>query len=213
MAYAAALYADPKPCAVLQQYAMGGNLLLDHWIKPNGVACPGANVLEERLERLMREGRVVADDPLGGYALRRDPRDDSGRLGLWARWVRRGKVVDYVLGVEGLSRSLAGLAVAREREERLPREVRRAVLHLNVEGDMPPMLLVHGVEDELVPVEESRTMHERWLACGGKSEMMAVEGAGHGLRTPGTMGEWMDGIEEIRGKMAKWLLDQLQVKG
>lgn len=99
MAYAAALYANPKPCAVLQQYAMGGNLLLDHWIKPNGVACPGGNVPEERLESLMREGRVVADDPLGGYAPGRDPRDDSGRLGLWARWVRRGRWWIMCLGL------------------------------------------------------------------------------------------------------------------
>lgn len=123
-----------------------------------------------------------------------------------------GEVVDYVLGVEGLSRSLAQFVGVREREEHLPKEVRRAVLHLNVEGGVPPMLLVHGVEDELVPVEESRTMHEKWLACEGKSELMAVEGAGHALRTPGTMGQWMQGIEEIRASMARWLLEQLQVK-
>ena len=191
---------------------MGGNLLLDHWIKPNGVMCPGGDVPEERLEKLMREIIVVADDPLGGYARARDPADDSGRLGLWARRVRRGEVLDYVLGVEGLSASLAGLPGVGEREERVPREVRRAVLHLNVVREVPPMLLVHGMEDELVPVEESRTMHERWLACGGKSELMAVEGAGHALRTPGKMGDWMEGIDEIRGKMATWLLGQLQVK-
>lgn len=175
-------------------------------------SCPGRNVPVERVARLVEERVVVADDPLGGYAPGRDPREDSGRLGMWARWVGSGELVDYVLGVEGVSRSLARFEGVGEREERLPAEVRRAVLHLNVEGGVPPLLLVHGVEDELVPVKESRTMHEKWLACGGRSELVAVEGAGHALRTPGTMGDWMEGIEEVREKMARWLLQQLQVK-
>ncbi len=46
-------------------------------------------------------------------------------------------------------------------------------------GDAPPMLLVHGAEDRVVPVGQSEELHAALLACGADSVLTVVEGADH----------------------------------
>jgi acetyl esterase/lipase len=46
-------------------------------------------------------------------------------------------------------------------------------------GDAPPMLLVHGAEDRVVPVGQSEELHTALLACGADSRLTIVEGADH----------------------------------
>ncbi|MEM8886252.1 MAG: alpha/beta hydrolase [Planctomycetota bacterium] len=43
----------------------------------------------------------------------------------------------------------------------------------------PPALLVHGDEDSIVPVDQSRRLHERYASIGRPSQLVIVEGAGH----------------------------------
>jgi dipeptidyl aminopeptidase/acylaminoacyl peptidase len=47
------------------------------------------------------------------------------------------------------------------------------------EGD-PPLLILHGDRDKLVPLSQSRHIHERYRAMGLESSLHVVEGAGHG---------------------------------
>ena len=42
-----------------------------------------------------------------------------------------------------------------------------------------PTLLVHGLEDELIPPQQSALLHQALLAVGATSELQWVEGAGH----------------------------------
>lgn len=42
-----------------------------------------------------------------------------------------------------------------------------------------PMLILHGTKDALVPVEQSRILHERLQASGVASQLIVVEGAPH----------------------------------
>ena len=48
--------------------------------------------------------------------------------------------------------------------------------------DMPPFLLIHGTNDPLVPIHQSREMCARMKALGNTCEVYPVEGAGHGMR-------------------------------
>ena len=49
-------------------------------------------------------------------------------------------------------------------------------------ADDPPVLLVHGDQDELVPLVHSQRMHAALQEAGAASELVVIEGAGHGFR-------------------------------
>ncbi len=49
-------------------------------------------------------------------------------------------------------------------------------------ADDPPVLLVHGDQDELVPLVHSERMHAALQEAGAASELIVIEGAGHGFR-------------------------------
>lgn len=75
-----------------------------------------------------------------------------------------------------------------------------------VHKDMPPFLFIHGDNDRVVPIEQSRQMCDRIRAAGGTCEMFTVPGAGHGLR-------WWEGVPEksepYKREMVKWLQQAL----
>jgi acetyl esterase len=48
--------------------------------------------------------------------------------------------------------------------------------------NMPPFLLIHGTNDPLVPIQQSRDMCTRMKDLGNSCEVYPVEGAGHGMR-------------------------------
>ncbi len=47
-----------------------------------------------------------------------------------------------------------------------------------------PLLVVHGAEDPVVPVEHSRRLAEAVLDAGGEVELVVYDGEGHGIREP-----------------------------
>lgn len=51
-------------------------------------------------------------------------------------------------------------------------------------GD-PPLLVVHGEEDRVVPVEQARLLHEAVRSAGGDSTLVIVRNAGHGFEPAG----------------------------
>ncbi len=51
-----------------------------------------------------------------------------------------------------------------------------------VTPDSPPMLMIHGTKDDIVPLEQSQRMHDRLQAAGVPCEMLILEGAGHGFK-------------------------------
>lgn len=44
-----------------------------------------------------------------------------------------------------------------------------------------PVLILHGEKDENAPVEQARLLHETLRRVGKESELVVIEGAGHGL--------------------------------
>ena len=51
-----------------------------------------------------------------------------------------------------------------------------------VDAEDPPVLLLHGTEDNLVPLSNSSRMHAKLEEVGGDVELSIFEGAGHGFR-------------------------------
>lgn len=53
-----------------------------------------------------------------------------------------------------------------------------------VSDDDPPILLIHGDQDEVVPVKHSQRLHASLQEAGVTSEYIEIEGAGHNFGTP-----------------------------
>ena len=51
----------------------------------------------------------------------------------------------------------------------------------HVSKTAPPFLFMHGDSDPLVPVQQSRLMHDKLRAAGVPSELIVLEGQGHGF--------------------------------
>jgi dipeptidyl aminopeptidase/acylaminoacyl peptidase len=52
---------------------------------------------------------------------------------------------------------------------------------LFVTPDDPPTLLIHGTADQLVPLSHSRNMNNAFLERKVPTELIIIEGAGHGF--------------------------------
>jgi acetyl esterase/lipase len=53
---------------------------------------------------------------------------------------------------------------------------------VHVSPDDPPTLLIHGDQDDLVPISNSRVIYEAFQKNNVKTQFITIEGAGHGFR-------------------------------
>ena len=72
-----------------------------------------------------------------------------------------------------------------------------------VSPDDPPFLFVHGSEDPVVPLEQSRLLYEELLEAGVPTRFIEVEHAGHGLAPSGGLPS--PGWEEVLAAVASFL--------
>jgi len=68
----------------------------------------------------------------------------------------------------------------------------------HVRAGMPPYLLIHGTDDQVVDYQQSVKMCERMKQAGDSCELYTVEGAGHG------MGSW-EKTPAYKQKVVDWL--------
>jgi acetyl esterase/lipase/regulation of enolase protein 1 (concanavalin A-like superfamily) len=54
-----------------------------------------------------------------------------------------------------------------------------------VSPDDPPIMQVHGDQDDIVPIEHARNLHERLKSAGVKTELVVIAGANHGVAGAG----------------------------
>jgi acetyl esterase/lipase len=55
---------------------------------------------------------------------------------------------------------------------------------LHVSADDPPTLLIHGDADRLVDYNNSELIHAAFMRAGVETDLVTIEGAGHGFRAP-----------------------------
>ena len=209
---AAGIFAEPKPMALLLQYAQGGQLLDDHWlaVKDRHVPDPqGGIVARDSVAHLLNTTQApISYDPmpfLGDDA----PNGDSGRTKLLLWWWRTGGFIDVLLGVNGMARFLRDLSVT-EREGYIPESLRGAILQTQLMEDFPATFLLHGKDDRLVLPVESELTYERLKDVGVEVEMHLLEGAGHTLideRDPPNLAE---GAAELQQKAVEFVVRKLK---
>jgi acetyl esterase/lipase len=120
---------------------------------------------------------------------------DADRIGVWGR--SAGGHLVALLGTSGEVDELEGEGGNLEQSSRVqavcdffgPTNFLSAqaspVTH--VSKDDPPFLIMHGDRDRVVPLEQSKILHEALKKAGVESTFHVVEGAGHGFGGRGIM--------------------------
>jgi acetyl esterase/lipase len=75
---------------------------------------------------------------------------------------------------------------------------------VHVSSDDPPTLLIHGDKDNLVPVNNSKVIHEAFQKNNVKTQLIIIEGAEHGFRG--------EDAKRAGAAMASWF-EQTLLKG
>ena len=78
----------------------------------------------------------------------------------------------------------------------------------HVTGDDPPLLLVHGDMDPVVPIEQSELMYQAYLDNGLQVDFIEVIGAGHGFSQK-TDEPISPPLEEIKQMVLEFFLEKL----
>jgi acetyl esterase/lipase len=94
-------------------------------------------------------------------------------------------------------------------EERATRLLDVSPIHW-VDAHDPPFLIIHGTEDRVVPISQSDALHEALVAAGTASELVRVEGAGHGIREPGVLLQAAKFFDQHLGGSAAPVFERLQ---
>lgn len=172
-ARAACIYADPKPAVLMTAFGSAGDWLLDHWTVGRPPTTIAKLVDLGQVPKLLADKTVVSEDvPTQGFM--------SNRFALTVRWELDGTFLDNCLGRPGLGAELNKLRY-EERAAAIPEDLKPVFVQLFVSASHPPTILVHGTADEVVPDQESVHHHEQLKRLGVKTELILVDGAGHGL--------------------------------
>ena len=208
-ARASGVFAQPRPAAVLLQYAMGGQLLDDHWlaVKDGPMQSDAGNVTAEAFAELLTKPQdPISFDPmplLGDDA----PNGDSRRCLLHLLWWETGELLDYILGVN-ISDLLRNKPIS-ERLAAVPEALRLALLQSQLTSSFPPTLLLHGKDDTLILPAESELTYKQLILLGVEAECHLLDGAAHTLTDIENSGQLAHGAQELRGKAIDFLVSKL----
>jgi acetyl esterase/lipase len=102
-------------------------------------------------------------------------------------------------GIDRKEKLLFSDGVDNHSMEEIVEAARRISPVYHVQGGLPPFLIVHGDEDPVVPLEQSKRLRDRLIETGNEAELIIKEGGGH---------FWITLPEEII-KVADWLDQKL----
>ena len=100
---------------------------------------------------------------------------------------------------------LGGPASSVEDHERLLSRARDASPVEQDAHGAPPFLVLHGLNDQMVPATQSIALHEHLAAAGVDSSLLLIEGFGHGFLNPGDVAELGPGIRLDNGRLEREL--------
>ena len=79
-----------------------------------------------------------------------------------------------------------------------------ASLDEDVQG-LPPVLILHGDADSIVPLRFAYALRDAVLASGGEAEVHVYPGAGHSFNVPRTTAYSADAARDAHGRMIEFL--------
>ena len=196
--------------------AAGAAVLLPN---PRGSSGRGQNYAEAVIGRM---GSIDLDDILAGVAyVSRDGVIDpkrtavmglsyGGYLSAWALahtrvfragvamsgvadWLSFGQTSNLGGGYDPLYHPDADRRTQAGRE----RLIARSPAH-QVQGDAPPLLIVHGLEDHVTPIGQAEQLYNAWTAAGNLAELVVYPREGHELVEP-------DHRRDVARRVVSWL--------
>ncbi|KAJ7022743.1 alpha/beta-hydrolase [Mycena alexandri] len=226
-AYLAALYASPKPKAVLSMYGMGGQSFGHVSLTPKTeVFFLGRELLDpanfsdflypkcKSLETITDSALAYlpASHPQAGWPA--NPRMPLPRL-----YLQLGVTIDYFTGQHepSLSAKLRPLletdaardpfALQDAMKALIPPEHRVLFPQFHITSQFPPTFLCHGSEDTAVHVEESQHLHAQLQRAGVPVKLLVIDGASHSLdyvpNAEELYASHFDEMAEFLGKLLK----------
>ncbi|KAJ7160074.1 alpha/beta-hydrolase [Mycena filopes] len=225
-AYLAALYASPKPKAVLSMYGMGGQCFSHRSLTPkNEVFFLGRELLDpakftdflypqcNSLETITDSALAYlpASHPQAGWPA--NPRMPLPRL-----YLQLGVTLDYSTGLHepSLSAQLRPLldtdvaadlfALQDAMKALVPPEHHVLFPQFNITSEFPPTFLCHGAEDTAVHVEESQHLYALLQRAGVPAKLLVIDGASHSLDyAPNAEELYASHFDEMAGFLGKLL--------
>ncbi len=194
--------------------AMGGDLLLDTWTLANPKG-PGSR--RENAERVLARARVYAEKEEVSESPYTNEEEgyDEARDGIFLLWKREECLMDDLTGMKGLGAKLARLPY-ESRAEAIPRQHHSILPQIFLSDPnfdfkyLPPMILMHGTADTLMPFAESlRTYDTLKERKGAKVELVKVEGGDHFLAVSND--EIGNAMKDGHHKVLKWMMDVMKV--
>ena len=124
---------------------------------------------------LKKKLKTLFLDEIKKYRTQRDPRARDGE-------VLRGLYKDYYLTTELLqAKSTKEVEnLFKEFSPYIKKEMNKLTPIKHIKKLKAPALFVHGSDDVVVPAEQSRILHEKMLTLGKESELIIIDGLGHG---------------------------------
>jgi len=93
----------------------------------------------------------------------------------------------------------------------VPELVKKANPITYIDPNDPPVLLVHGEKDDLVPIRQSELFYDALTMAGVKAELVRVKNAGHGFQS--VQGAAISpGADEITNMQMAWFKEVFGVK-
>ncbi|KAM0755299.1 alpha/beta-hydrolase [Meredithblackwellia eburnea MCA 4105] len=177
MAYLSGIYAQPKPKGIYAAYAMGGQLLGDHYVRvKNGQFQHWVPYLTE-----CELYQAVLETPSSAPRIVSTSVNDKlePRVNLFSFLLQEGLFVDHLLGIPAFGQKLAEMPLS-DRSAQLPSSVRPLFPSLNITPTFPPTFIIHGLSDSAVLAEESFNMHARMEEAKVPHVFKILEGEEHG---------------------------------
>lgn len=105
------------------------------------------------------------------------PSPDEPQVAAIINWFGITDVADLMAGKPNAKTyAVAWLGSQRDRAE-----IAASVSPIHhVREDLPPILTIHGDDDQIVPYSHAVALHERLDAAGAKGELLTIPGGGHG---------------------------------
>ena len=178
----------------LSYCGMGGDFLLDYWIYPRVLGfAPDLNVTEDTLEKVAEEYRMKtqwwreSSQEFSDCSATKLTVDGHHRTEPWLYWHLAGTINDAITGDQALSAKLK--TVSHDARPSVIAESYTALypqLFFEKHGSsVPPFLLLHGDEDDVIPIEESLRTLQALKDSGGSAELVVVHGTKHSMRPEG----------------------------